>query len=472
MISLALAYLRDRPLTTALNVLLLAISVAMLVLLLQFSTQAAERFERDAEGVDLVVGAKGSPLQLILSSIFHVDQPTGNVPYSSLKLLRRDPAVARAVPLALGDNFQGFRIVGTDASFSELYGTELSEGRAFDGEMEAVLGASVAAQTGAELGQKFVGSHGLDDGEGGDQGHDHAPFETVGILQPTGTVVDRLILTSYQTVWHVHGIEHDHYDGEDHDHDEHDEDGHVHDDDEHHEHAADIHDDDEHGHDHEGHDQEGHDHEGDAEHGHDEAEPTDLPSEQTDILQAQGNGLEQELTALLVTYRNASGAVRIPSLINRQTEMQSAVPAQETARLLELLGASIEGIRLFAWLLALTGGLAIFVALLNMARSREADLALLRVMGASRVQVFATVIMEGVITAALGAVIGWIAAHIALSIAQSSFATLADLGLKAWQPVSAEGLLIVAVLCIGALAALIPALRVYNIDPARILARA
>ncbi|MEO1730592.1 MAG: ABC transporter permease [Pseudomonadota bacterium] len=443
MISLALAYLRDRPLTTALNVLLLAISVAMLVLLLQFSTQATERFERDAEGVDLVVGAKGSPLQLILSSIFHVDQPTGNLPYSSLELLRRDPAVARAVPLALGDNFQGFRIVGTDASFSDLYDTELSEGRAFDGEMEAVLGASVAAQTGAELGQKFVGSHGLEDGEDGDQGHDHAPFETVGILKPTGTVVDRLILTSYQTVWHVHGIEHAHYDGGDHEHEAHDEEGHGHDD----------------------------DHDTDAEHAHDGTEPTDAFSEQADILQAQGNGLEQELTALLVTYRNASGAVRIPSLINRQTEMQSAVPAQETARLLELLGASIEGIRLFAWLLALTGGLAIFVALLNMARSREADLALLRVMGASRVQVFATVIMEGVLTAALGAVIGWIAAHIALMVAQSSFATLADLGLKAWQPVSAEGMLIVAVLCIGALAALIPAMRVYNIDPARILAR-
>ena len=95
MLKLAWAYLRDRPLTTALNILLLAIAVAMLVLLLQFGTQARDRFERDAEGIDLVVGAKGSPLQLILSSVFHVDQPTGNVPLNSLELLRRDPAVAR-----------------------------------------------------------------------------------------------------------------------------------------------------------------------------------------------------------------------------------------------------------------------------------------------------------------------------------------------------------------------------------------
>ncbi|MEM6856242.1 MAG: FtsX-like permease family protein [Pseudomonadota bacterium] len=418
MISLALAYLRDRPLTTALNVLLLAISVAMLVLLLQLGTQASERFERDARGVDLVVGAKGSPLQLILSSVFHVDQPTGNIPYSSLALLRRDPAVARAVPLALGDNFRGYRIVGTDKSFGDLYSTKLAQGRSFDEPLEAVLGADVAARTGAKLGQRFIGSHGLEEEAGADQGHSHAPFKTVGILEPTGTVADRLILTSYETVWDVHGIEHDH---------DHDEDK-----------ATGV------------------------------AESTD---ESPEILQAEGNGLEQELTALLVTYRNASGAIRIPSLINRQTEMQSAVPATETARLLQLLGASLDGIRLFAWLLALTGGLAIFVALLNMARSREGDLALLRVMGATRVQVFATLIMEGVITAALGAGLGWLLAHGLIMVAKSSFATLADLGLKAWQVQPAEALLVLAVLAIGALAALIPAWRVFNLDPARVLAR-
>ncbi|MEL6738049.1 MAG: FtsX-like permease family protein [Pseudomonadota bacterium] len=428
MISLALAYLRDRPLTTALNVLLLAISVAMLVLLLQFGTQASERFERDARGVDLVVGAKGSPLQLILSSVFHVDQPTGNIPYSSLALLRRDPAVARAVPLALGDNFNGYRIVGTDQSFADLYSTNLAQGRSFDAPLEAVLGADVAARTGAKLGQRFIGSHGLEEVEGADQGHAHAPFKTVGILEPTGTVVDRLILTSYETVWDVHGIEHDH--------------------------------------DHDDHDDEGHDHDEDKSLG--VAQNAD---EGPAILQAEGTGLEQELTALLVTYRNASGAIRIPSLINRQTEMQSAVPATETARLLELLGASLDGIRLFAWLLALTGGLAIFVALLNMARSREGDLALLRVMGATRVQVFATLIMEGVITAALGAVLGWLLAHGLIMVAKSNFATLADLGLQAWQVQPAEGLLVLVVLAIGALAALIPAWRVFNLDPARVLAR-
>ncbi|MGB7419588.1 MAG: FtsX-like permease family protein, partial [Erythrobacter sp.] len=216
-------------------------------------------------------------------------------------------------------------------------------------------------------------------------------------------------------------------------------------------------------------------HELDHEHdGHEHSvDDRDHADEGTDppALQSTGTGPEPELTALLVTYRNASGAIRIPALVNRQTEMQAAVPAIETARLLQLVGASIEGIRVFAWLLAATGGLAIFVALLNMARSREGDLALLRVMGASRVQVFATIIMEGLFTAALGAALGWLGAHVLIGAARANFATLADLGFQAWSPVAGEAALIAAVLAIGAIAALIPALRVYRIDPARVLAR-
>lgn len=443
MLTLALAYLRDRPLTTALNVLLLAISVAMLVLLLQFGEQARDRLARDAQGVDLVVGAKGSPLQLILSSIFHVDEPTGNISYESLEGLRANPAIERVVPLALGDNFRGFRIVGTDASFKELYGLKLAQGNDFDAPLQVVIGSTVAEATGAEIGQKFIGSHGFASDESGAQGHDHAPFETVGILAPSGTVVDRLILTSVASVWDVHGIAHDHSD-EGHEHEEHDHDSGEH---------------------------ERREHEG---HNHKTVPPASsaMQVQATSAQVQRPTGLEPELTSLLVSYRNASAAIRVPAMINRQTEMQAAVPAVETARLLELLGASLDGIRIFAWMLAVTGGLAIFVALLNMTRTREGDLALLRVMGASPIQVFATVILEGVITATVSALIGWLGAHTLIAIARSQIATLADLGLSAFSPVAGEALLVGAVIAIGALAALIPAIRVYKIDPARIMARA
>lgn len=447
MIRLAFAYLADRPLTSALNVLLLTISVAMLVLLMQVSRQAETRFERDVAGIDLVVGAKGSPLQLILSAVFHVDQPTGNIPAQSLDLLRRDRAVARAVPLALGDNFGGFRIVGTDASFGALYGLRVAQGRDFAAPMEAVLGAEVARATGAKLGQKFIGSHGLGADEAGEQGHDHAPFETVGILAPSGTVADRLILTQVNSVWAVHGI------AEDHDHEE----GAAHHDHEEGEGEDEAHHD---------HDKSEADHDHDHDHEHDAAAPASAAP-----LQATRGGPEADLTALLVTYRNASAAIRLPAMINRQTALQAAVPATETARLLALLGASLAGIEVFAWLLAATGGLAIFVALLAALRAREGDLALLRVMGASRAQVFGTVLLEGVMTAAAGAALGWVAAHGLIALARARFATLSELGLTPFQPYSGEIALIAGVIAIGALAALIPAIRIYRLDPARVLAR-
>lgn len=429
MIRLALAYMRDRPLTVALNALLLAIAVATLVLLLQFAEQAGERFERDARGIDLVVGAKGSPLQLVLSSVYHIDVPTGNIPLAELDRLRSDPGVARVVPLALGDNFQGFRIVGSDDQLLALYGARMTEGRAFARPAEAVLGADVARRTGAKLGQKFIGSHGLETGEEDGQGHDHAPFETVGILAPSGTVLDRLILTSVESVWDVHGIEHDHHDGL-HGHDE----------------AGPDHDD-------------GHDHDEGGVHHEEHADEAAMP------------GIEPEVTALLVRYRNASAAMRLPSQINRQTALQAAAPAAEAARLLGLFGSIIEGARLFGWLLAMSAGLSLFVALWSATRAREGDLALLRVMGARPATVFGTILIEGLLIAAIGALGGIAIAHGLIALASASFPTLDELGLSALRILPGEGLILLAALAIGLVAALIPAIRIFRVDLATTLAR-
>lgn len=420
MLSLAFAYMRDRRLASGLNILLLALAVASLTILLLASSQLNERLQRNAQGIDLVVGAKGSPLQLILSSIYQMDQPTGNIPLASVDMLRRDPGVAKVVPLALGDNFRGYRIVGTEPSYAALYGAEMRVGRMFAEHGEAVMGAEVARKLGANVGQKFIGSHGL--GEGAGEHHAH-PFTTVGIFKPTGKVIDRLILTSVETVWDVHGIAHD----------------------------DDVHD----------HGEEADDHDAHAGHEHEESALTDNRGE-----------LAPEVTALLVRYRNAASAIRIPSVINRQTDMQAAVPAVETTRLLSLLGVGIEGARLFGWLLAAVGGLSIFVTLLGAANAREGDLALLRVMGATRARVFGTVMIEGFVTAVIGGVAGLLVGHAALAGAVRGFTALSELGLKPWELNPGELGILGVVVAIGLLAALIPALRVFRIDLAATLARA
>src|SRR5690606_17281908 len=115
-------YLKQNRATSVLGILLSAFGSGILCLLLLTSRQLENQLERNSAGIDLVVGAKGSPTQLILSSIYHVDNPTGNISLQEAQALSKHPMIARAVPLALGDNYKGHRIVGTDSSFLALYG--------------------------------------------------------------------------------------------------------------------------------------------------------------------------------------------------------------------------------------------------------------------------------------------------------------------------------------------------------------
>jgi putative ABC transport system permease protein len=410
MIGLSLAYLKDRGLNTALNILLLALSVASLVILLLFSSQLENRFDKDAQGIDMVVGAKGSPLQLILSSVYHVDIPTGNVPLDTVVLLRRQLGVAEAIPLALGDSFRSFRIVGTEPAYPALLGASLADGRMFAAKMEAVIGADVAARTGANLGQRFVGGHGMSSGDDGPK-HEETPFIVVGRLKPTGTVIDRLILTRVESVWGVHGIADP---GEDH-------------------HA-----------DHHG---------GESEEAHEEHAGADV-------------------TAVLVRFGSPIAAVRLPGFINRQTNLQAAVPAVEVSRLLALVGVGLDAVRAFAVLLMLTAGLSIFVALLTALKEREGDMAMLRVIGASRAAIIGQVASEGLILASAGATLGLLLGHGVIGMAAANIEQLRALGLNAFAFHPGEALIVAAALGIGLIAALIPALRVLKNDIAETLANA
>lgn len=200
-LAFAWRYLWARPLGAALNVLLLSLGLASITFLLLVGHQLSQAFERDLAGVDVVVGAKGSPMQLILSGVLHVDVPPGNVPLQAVQALAKNPLVATLIPISLGDNFQGFRIVGSSHDYPALYAAILAQGRLWDAPMQVVLGATTAAKLGAGLGQTFKGSHGL--GSGGHV-HGDSAYTVVGILAPSGSVLDRLILTDTASVWQVH----------------------------------------------------------------------------------------------------------------------------------------------------------------------------------------------------------------------------------------------------------------------------
>ena len=151
-VTMALAALRHKPLATSLNLLLMAIGVAMMTFILSASSQLEEGAMKDANGIDMVVGAKGSPLQLILSSIYHIDIPTGNIPASAQAELEANALVAEAIPLALGDSYQGYRIVGSTVDYIRHYGGQAASGVLFGDTMQVVLGAEVARRTQSDRG--------------------------------------------------------------------------------------------------------------------------------------------------------------------------------------------------------------------------------------------------------------------------------------------------------------------------------
>lgn len=196
------ADLRARAASTTLNLALLALGVATIVLVLLVSQQLEERLSRDAAGIDLVVGAKGSPMQIVLSSLYQLDAPTGTIPLDEARRLAGNLAVRTAIPIALADNYWGFRVVGTTPDYLAHYGAVPQRGRVWQAPFEAVIGDDVAARMHLTVGSTFAAAHGVRDTR--EIVHAAQPYHVVGVLAHTGTVVDRLVLTDVQSVAQIH----------------------------------------------------------------------------------------------------------------------------------------------------------------------------------------------------------------------------------------------------------------------------
>ena len=180
-----------KKLQTSLSLVLLAFGVGLVSLLMLSEKQLSATFNRNIEDIDLVLGAKGSPLQLILANVYHVDAPTGNIRLADAEKVMRHPYIAEGIPLAYGDNYRGFRIVGSTEAYTAHYEASWATGRAFESSFEVVVGAQVAERTGLNVGDEFFSAHGLQDET---DVHTDKVFTVVGILEPNGTVLDQLLL--------------------------------------------------------------------------------------------------------------------------------------------------------------------------------------------------------------------------------------------------------------------------------------
>nr|MBV6629507.1 ABC transporter permease [Oceanococcus sp. HetDA_MAG_MS8] len=468
--------LRHNALGTAVNLILLVLGTASIALLLLATHHFQQQVSRDAQGIDLVIGAKGSPLQLVLSSVYHADMPTGNIPLESARRWRQDPRVQAVIPLSLGDSHRGYRIVGTTHEYPSLYAAKPQAGRLWEQPMEIVAGTTAAQQANIAVGDRFAGAHGLAEG-----GHRHQDrlYHVVGILQPTGTVLDRLLLTSLQSVWAVHGDAHD----EDQHHMEpsgESDDGH-HDEDKHHahrrpendhDHAEDealedhshIHQEKEADRDFHGHHDE-HDHDHDNEGGDGENDEGALHHEG----EHPHNDADREVTALLIQYATPMAALSLPREVNAQPLLQAAVPAKELTRLLQFIGVGRDLVLVFAGLLILGAALSILAALYNALRTRRFDLAMLRCLGATRLQLLQCILLEGVVQTAVGLAVGVALGHGILA-AMNIWLPVAQAGaLSPWVWLPQETALLGVVLLLGLLASALPAWQAYRTDVAHTL---
>lgn len=418
-----------KPLNTLMSVLLFALSIGLITFLLLFNHQFKKGLENNLANVDLVIGAKGSPLQLILNSMYHIDNPTGNIPISNAGpfLNPAHPLLSASIPLSLGDSYGAFRIVGAPQTILPFYKATEVEGDIYKNDFEVVAGHAVADKLHLHIGNEFFSTHGLEDNP--DLAHDHgAPFIVKGILQPTSTVLDQLILTTPQTVWKVH--EHDSASTKS---------GH-----------------------------EGHDHDtGAHEHVH-------LPIKKIDSIEIKTladsvvshlrSNTDKEITSILVRFKSRTNIQSLNLLrnINQNTELMAASPALEINRLYSMMGSGAEAIGYIAMLIAVVAAISIFISLYTSLKERRYEMAIMRVNGASPSNIFQMILGEGLWIAVAGVLLGLMLGHAGIyfagKILEKSYRYQFTGAI--WLP--QEYYIIGGALLIGVIAAIIPAIQGSN----------
>ena len=421
---IAWGYLWNRKFTTFLTILSVALAVALISSVLTLREETRKRFEEEGQAFDLVVGAKGSPLQLVLSSVYFMDNPTGNIPWTVYEQIKNDKEyVQSAYPIALGDNFQGFRIVGTDASLFEhkwispISGEErhpfkLKEGKVFEKPFEAVLGALVARETGLHVGDTFISSHGfvkLPEMLGG-HNHEQNPYTVVGIFDFSNSPFDRAIFTSVNSVWDIHG-----------------------------EHHEEIHEDNQ-----------------------------NTKGEGDIKYEEWGKDPHSMITAILVQLQSPALRFQYREMIRESTVAMVATPVEEISKLFEqFLGTAKTVLLAVGYLVVIISALSIMIGLYLAIIQRRRDLAIMRALGASRIEIFGSVLIESFWVTVLGILAGYFLSGIISHIVGYYLSQKYGLSITSFILTSEHITSFATVAVVGLLAGIIPAWQAYKRNIAR-----
>lgn len=370
------------------------LSISLATFILQVKKQLSEHLEGNTKHFDMVIGAKGSPLQLVLSSLLHIDNPTGNIDLEEAMKIAKKPMVKYKIPVSYGDSYKGYRILGTTHKYLEVYKAQLQNGRLYEKSFEAVIGSQVAKQINLKVGKTFVSNHGL--AENGLETHEEKPFVVTGVLKPTGTIIDNLIITNLESIWEVH----EHSDDKDHKNEE-----------EHQKHQDPVkkenfnlitetqsREDDEHAHENKEQHLVEENPKGESDHNH---------KEEHDHSE-KGHAEKKEITSLLVKFRTPVGALQTSRFVNEKSTMQAAIPKFEIDRLMKFLGIGFQTINGISLVILFVASLSIFINVVRSVRERKQELALLRTYGISTFQLIKLVFLEALMLTLISAVFGWL----------------------------------------------------------------
>ncbi len=336
-----------KPVQNGLTVLVIAATIAMMIVIALLSGGIHSGLVRATEPFDLIAGAKGSPNQLVLNTVFLQDAPIGNVEHEIYEKLAADPLVAAAIPLAFGDNYKGYPIVGAGSGIfqhqpkaGQPEWLQLTAGRTFAQPFEAVIGAKAARELGLKPGDEFKSVHGL---VAGGQGHDQ-PYHVVGILQPVNGPYDQAILVSIESIWQAH----------------------------------------------------------------EKHEPKDLLAS-AGVSQVHEH--EHEVTAILVKPKGYSEAMRLYQQFQREPGAQIIFPAQVIVQLFAILGQGEQALKTVAYVIIVMGLMIMVLSVYWSALSRTHERAILRALGASARDIFTIILAEGAMLTILGVVVGSLTGH-------------------------------------------------------------
>ena len=410
-LALAIKSLRNRKFTAVLTVLSIALAVMLLLGVERLRNESRESFAATISGTDLVVGARSSPVHLLLFSVFRIGNATNNIRWDSYRAIAQRPEVAWTIPLSLGDSHRGFRVLGTTHEYFEHFRfgrdrkLQLARGGRFDDAHDAVLGADVAVKLGYKPGDSMVIAHGA--GDVSFSLHENQPFRVAGVLERTGTPVDRTVHVTLEGLDAVHAqAAEDAFDplaaavraGEDE-----------------HENHADM---------------------------------------RTD----------RAITAFLVGLKSRGAALSMQRLVNEYSgePLTAILPGATLLEVWEIVGAAEKTLFAVSALVVVVGLAGMLVALLTSLGERRREMAVLRSVGARPMHIFALILGEAAFLTLLGIALGIAALYLGLLAGRPWLESRLGLFIVVGWPSAYEVALMIVVAVAGVLIGLIPAYRIYR----------